>query len=309
MCGPASQQLSDWMQSHIPRDAAGALLRPAAMPAAACIELFSRLSALFMTPGSTQQLWQLTAAVAAHLSTDACASPSQARLAASTAAGAADALLTRSASGPAARLSTATSLGKLAASGLSSECRTSSIGGGSGGCSGTGCLCHLAKVRAGLVSAANQLELSVRGRGVGRACMGAAKREELLQQAALMHLEAGDAERCCELLVEVSRWMAVACTTAWEGCRQTLCCPVLCMHTSAFLSQAHVPHCVALCCACVQMHAVGLVGQGAVLGPGCVSHLLAAAHAACNRRHGKGRCSQQGAAALHAGGRSGHSRC
>lgn len=53
------------------------------------------------------------------------------------------------------------------------------------------------------MSAANQLELSVRGRGVGRACMGAARRDEVLQEAAALHLRAGDAERCCELLVEV----------------------------------------------------------------------------------------------------------
>jgi hypothetical protein len=55
------------------------------------------------------------------------------------------------------------------------------------------------------MSAANQLELSVRGRGVGRVCMGAARREEVLQEAAVLHLQAGDAERSCELLVEVSR--------------------------------------------------------------------------------------------------------
>lgn len=70
-------------------------------------------------------------------------------------------------------------------------------------------MCHLLKVRSSLVSAANQLELSVRGRGVGRACIGAAHREEVLQEAAMMHLQAGDAEHCCELLVEVRQGCCV----------------------------------------------------------------------------------------------------
>jgi hypothetical protein len=129
------------------------------------------------------------------------------------AASGADTLARSSSNMLAVRLSAAGSLkesqNKPLAGSISLDSRTGSICGTMGnvncGCTGPGCLCHLAKIRSGLMSAANQLELSVRGRGVGRVCMGAARREEVLQEAAVLHLQAGDAERSCELLVEVSR--------------------------------------------------------------------------------------------------------
>lgn len=226
LCGLASQQLADWVAAHIPSVAGappGALLTltnsvATMMAPAACVELFARLSALFTPPGSTHALWQLAAAVAGHLGDPECCSPTGESL-------------TRSASAlPMRRLSSAVSVpGAAPASGLSPESKSCSVsvcgtapgssggnwGGSSGGawggssgsssCTGPGCLCHLVRVKAGLVSTANQAELSVRGRGVGRAVMGASRREEVLQEAALMHLQAGDAERCCELLAEVSR--------------------------------------------------------------------------------------------------------
>lgn len=180
------------------------------MTPAACIELFARLSALFTPPRSTQTLWQLAAAVAGHLGDAGALLGAGVAPAAATAAGE---VLPRSSSQaiPAGRLGTASSLCKPLAGSLSLDSRAGSIsisGGGcvstsSSSCTGAGCACHLVKVRAGLVSAANQLELSVRGRNVGKACIGAARREEVLQEAAMMHLQAGDAEHCCELLVEV----------------------------------------------------------------------------------------------------------
>jgi hypothetical protein len=65
---------------------------------------------------------------------------------------------------------------------------------------------HVAAARAALVSAANQLELSVRGSGRGKSSMGAAKQDEVLQEAALLHLQAGQVKQCCELLVEAGEW-------------------------------------------------------------------------------------------------------
>ncbi|WIA17927.1 hypothetical protein OEZ85_009420 [Tetradesmus obliquus] len=53
---------------------------------------------------------------------------------------------------------------------------------------------------------ANQLELSVRASSRGKPAMGAAKQEEVLQEAALLQLQAGHAEQCCELLVEAGEW-------------------------------------------------------------------------------------------------------
>lgn len=200
LCGPASQQLSDWVhQTHRQQDAS----HSSSLYPAACVELFSRVSALFMPPGSTQALWQLAAAVAAHLPGTASSSSVPVG---PTAAG--DEQLARSASGmQLAGLSNTHSLSKSMAGGCGLDGRSSSIGcgtsNGSSCCTGPGCMCHLVKVRSSLVSAANQLELSVRGRGVGRACIGAAHREEVLQEAAMMHLQAVDAEHCCELLVEV----------------------------------------------------------------------------------------------------------
>jgi hypothetical protein len=211
LCGPASQQLAEWVAAHTPSVTSappGGQLTSANLAAmmspAACVELFARLSGLFTPPGSTHTLWQLAAAVAAHLGEPECCSPTGDSL-------------TRSASAlPMRRLSSALSVpGAAPASGMSPDSRSCSVGGaaagssgggwgGSSSCTGPGCLCHLVRVKAGLVSAANQAELSVRGRGVGRSVMGASRREEVLQDAALLHLQAGDAERCCELLAEVS---------------------------------------------------------------------------------------------------------
>lgn len=212
LCGPASQQLA----AHTPNVTSaptGAQLTPtnavAMMAPAACVELFARLSALFTPPGSTHTLWQLVAAVAGHLGEPECCTPTG------------DSLTQSASALPMRRFSTTLSVpGAAAANGLCPESRSCSVsvsgtaagssGGGWGGssgsssCTGPGCLCHLVRVKTGLVSAANQAELSVRGRGVGRAVMGASRREEVLQEAALMHLQAGDAERCCELLAEVS---------------------------------------------------------------------------------------------------------
>lgn len=207
MCGPMSQHLADWVAAHCITAAPGAAARPEQLAPATCTELFARLSALFTPPGSTQAMWQLAAAVASHLG----AVVPGTGYALGAAAGA-DALPRSSSNLPAVRLGAAGSCkefqSKPLTGSLSLDSRAGSIGGaiGSGncGCTGPGCLCHLAKVRSGLVSAANQLELSVRGRGVGRVCMGAARREEVLQEAAMLHLQAGDAERCCELLAEVS---------------------------------------------------------------------------------------------------------
>lgn len=212
LCGASSHQLAEWVASHCPTTASGAPSGgagciPSQMGPAACIELFARLSAEFMHQASTQNLWQLAAAVSLHLGAD----PKSGAAAASSGS---DLLPARPACGmPAAQLNSAASLkelqGRTGSLSINSQAGSidgllgSSGSGGSGCCAGPGCLCHLSKVRSVLVSTANRLELSVRGRGVVRACVGAAGRDKVLQEAALMHLQAGDAERCCELLVEV----------------------------------------------------------------------------------------------------------
>jgi hypothetical protein len=218
MCGPTSQHLADWIAAHCTTAAAGASAKPEHLLPATCTELFARLSAMFTPPGSTQALWQLAASVASHLGADTLG----AGCALGAAAGA-NTLAQSSSNMPAVRLSAAGSLKELQdkplAGSLSVDSRTCSINGamGSGncGCTGPGCLCHLAKVRSGLVSAANQLELSVRGRGVGRVCMGAARRDEVLREAAVLHLQAGDAERSCELLAEVRPAPPVHAPRCW----------------------------------------------------------------------------------------------
>lgn len=60
---------------------------------------------------------------------------------------------------------------------------------------------HVSCVRASLLSQANQLELTAGGKGYRG--LGAAKKEDALHEAALLHLQAGNIEQCCELLVKV----------------------------------------------------------------------------------------------------------
>jgi hypothetical protein len=63
---------------------------------------------------------------------------------------------------------------------------------------------HVMASRAAMLSAANQLELGVRGKaGLGKAPIAAAKRDEVLLQAAQLQLQAGNMEHACELMVEV----------------------------------------------------------------------------------------------------------
>ncbi len=70
---------------------------------------------------------------------------------------------------------------------------------------GEGSMQHVAAVRMALLGRANQLELVAGGKGRvgGMGSVGAAKKEDVLRDAALLHLQAGNLEQCCELQIQV----------------------------------------------------------------------------------------------------------
>lgn len=286
LCGPASHQLAEWVSAHCPTTASGGPSGvtgciPSQLGPAACLELFARMSAAFMHQASTQNLWQLAAAVSLHLGADP-------KIGAAAASSGNDLLPARPACGmPAAQLNSAASLKELQGrtGSLSIHSRACSIG-GSGCCTEPGCLCHLSKVRSVLVSTANRLELSVRGRGVARVCVGAAGRDKVLQEAALMHMQAGDAERCCELLVEVGgQAVRINCNAPAQRTRVSFSgSDVSC----GALHLAETPSlCWLLCCCVFVSCAAWFLRQGPVAGTCSFTLVLAPAHAA------QGRCTQQ----------------
>lgn len=223
LCGTLSQQLADWcIQQGPPADDNGGspdLLQHLITGGPGCIELFRKLSAFFTPSGHADELWQQAAVVAVHLADPAQQQAAAGRLVApasscSTPDSLQVQLLTRSCSGSGAGGSTGatamTRAGSVRGGGGGASCSSGASTGGSS-CSGPGCMCHLHRVKAALVSAANQLELGTRARGCARGCAGARalsgagsdRRAEVLQSAAALHLQAGDVERYCELMVEV----------------------------------------------------------------------------------------------------------
>ena len=65
-------------------------------------------------------------------------------------------------------------------------------------------LVHASAARSTMLSRANQVELTA---GTGRG-LGSSKRDALLEEAAVLHLTAGNVEQCCELYVQVSSCFA-----------------------------------------------------------------------------------------------------
>lgn len=137
------------------------------------VELFQKVSDFFCSTGPARALWQLAAAAVAHLSAgqSSALSPSSAGRAGSGTGG----------------------LGVVNVKPLQSA---QSCG-----------FQHMLAARQALASAANQLELSAKGRqGAKGAVMGTVKKEDALHEAAIWHLQAGNVEKCCDLLVELKEW-------------------------------------------------------------------------------------------------------
>lgn len=202
LCGPVSEQVAEWVTRHMISNGSAGNAAFAALSAAARVEVLQKLSEFFSLPGPASTMWQLAAAAAAQL----------AGMEAGAAAGHGAADVAAPASPTASMFG---SLQHTFSSSLLLRCSSSS-GANSSSSSSTAIrplpakescgFQHVAAARPALISAANQLELSVRASSRGKPAMGAAKQEEVLQEAALLQLQAGHAEQCCELLVEAGEW-------------------------------------------------------------------------------------------------------
>jgi hypothetical protein len=191
LCGPASEQLAEWVAKHLKAHSSTSL---AVFNAAAKVELLQKLSEFFSPPGPASTMWQLAAAAAAHLAAVEAAGGTAVDAAASpTASGS----LQHALSSCSLLRSTSSVAGSM--SGSSTVIRPLSAKDSCG-------FQHVAAARAALVSTANQLELSVRASARGKPAMAAAKQGEVLQEAALLQLQAGQVEQCCELFVEAGEW-------------------------------------------------------------------------------------------------------
>lgn len=199
LCGTFSQQLAEWYSRHIKSMSSSSSSGGSSNSSGSCslsslsvaarVEAFQKLSAYFSAPGAAQTLWQLAAAVAAHM----CSS---------------NAMQGGGSVGPGDAAGSPTSVAALQRAGSMGLMRSGSSAGSvrplpaKESCG----FQHFTAAKAALVSAANQLELGVRARGIGKAAMGAAKKEEVLQEAALLHLQAGHVKHCCDLLVDAGEW-------------------------------------------------------------------------------------------------------
>ncbi|KAF6263074.1 hypothetical protein COO60DRAFT_1672788 [Scenedesmus sp. NREL 46B-D3] len=191
MCGQTSEQVAEWAAKHLKANGSSSL---AGLSVPARVEMLRRLSELFSAPGPASTMWQLAAAAATHLARAEAGSDAGSGL--DDDAAAAAALMQRAFSSSNSLLRSGSGAGVSSSSSLIRPLPAKDSCG----------FQHVAAARLALVSAANQLELSVRGSGPGKSAMGAAKQDEALQEAALLHLQAGQAERCCELLVEAGEW-------------------------------------------------------------------------------------------------------
>lgn len=186
MCGRASQELAEWSSQYTAANnssnsSSNGIVLADSLSVTARIELFKKISSCFCCPGAANALWQLAAAAAVHLSAG------QSSPATATAGGA----------------STETGRSVVKPLPASESCGFQ----------------HMAATRQALSSAANQLELGARGRaGAKAASGGAAQREEVLHDAALLQLQAGNLERCCDLLVEINDWDGALSLVSRLGC-------------------------------------------------------------------------------------------
>eukprot|EP00775_Hariotina_reticulata_P007969 gene7969-8167_t len=166
------------------------------------IKLFQRLSAYFMAPGPAHAMWHLAAAAAANLGA---MGPGERVAVGSCSSTVGQPLLPQSAADGSSAAANSKSAGTA---------QTPSVGGRGSGhgiaplpASVSFGYQHVLASRAAILSAANQLELGVRGKaGLGKAPIAAAKRDEVLLQASQLQLQAGNVEHCCELMVEVGDW-------------------------------------------------------------------------------------------------------
>lgn len=182
MCGSASQELAEWFSHSMPANNSSNFPTSAvdSLSVTARIELFKRISDFFCCPGAAHTLWQLAAAAAVHLSWGQ-SSPTSA----------------------AGGISSDLSFVNVKPLPVSESCGFQ----------------HMAAARQALISAANQLELSARGRGGGKGvAAGAAKREDVLHEAAMLHLQAGNMERCCDVLVELQEWETALALVMLTSC-------------------------------------------------------------------------------------------